>query len=201
MICFGCERYGHKQEACPQVICSGKQPKTGSELPPASAMTVATHTAESEPIRVDNVGNTVSADSVAKLLEDSSESCFGPWMIAKKQVRRRAPVTKSHIDHAKKPNVQPSGSRFDALNDASHLEARVAKDVPSTPALKNANPAAAHNSGPAHKHSQHKTAQKKGTKNHASTKPVGKDKGKSIIKEPSILGSKNETANPPLLLK
>lgn len=80
-----------------------------------------------------SLGNKIPADLGATMEGESSESVFEPWMIAKKQSRRRSSTTKSprmggqfgirsSSDHVRMHDMQDSGSRFEALNEetASH---------------------------------------------------------------------------------
>ncbi|MED6175226.1 hypothetical protein PIB30_076413 [Stylosanthes scabra] len=130
LICFGCGKYGHRIEQCLSV------PKKVSP-PPATVMEVSGDTlnkegADLQEPMIDSNSNSNSTENlelnVTVDLElndstiDDNPNSFGPWMLAKKNQRRRtrsAPRSKEDSHHGHSTQV---GSRFSVLGHDKHDE-------------------------------------------------------------------------------
>ncbi|CAN1163528.1 hypothetical protein LINPERHAP2_LOCUS25075 [Linum perenne] len=98
-ICFLCGRYGHGKQACPL------NAETVDTEPNSSAFANPLFQEENE--------------------RPELEEYFGPWMLAKKKVKRQSPPYKKIADPSAKdcvPSSASNGSRFNALEDNAEGE-------------------------------------------------------------------------------
>lgn len=84
MICFGCGCYGHKQDLCPSQIRSESPPEASSDKETTTMAADTVGVEEARTARVDNLGNQIHVDFGGTTEEESTDSVFGPWMIATK---------------------------------------------------------------------------------------------------------------------
>ncbi|XP_057441868.1 uncharacterized protein LOC130733658 [Lotus japonicus] len=95
-ICFECGRYGHKKEYCPELIA----PLSCPPEPVATKTTPTNLDANQNPGIVHE--ETPSAET---------QSCFGPWMMAKRQPKRKPPKASNQGTI-----LRENGTRFDVLS-------------------------------------------------------------------------------------
>lgn len=188
LICFGCGKYGHRKEACTDVVHQNHPENSHNTDPPASspAMNVgavsATKTQAEIRVRVNE--NNATSSTQAQPSEDSRDPCFGPWMIAKKQGRRRTVSTKNQGGS----NISGlNGSRFNSLMEEMAIDHDdVANDqVDPHTFEKHHNLAKKSQARTSTNTSSTSTAQRKGPK---STQPnpkiLEKEKGKAHVRTP-----------------
>lgn len=128
LICFGCGKYGHKLEVCPDTIKPPNSDDHGS-----AGSTSGTLNKEREYAPNDShVPDAMITDKpiLGNSNEDSNllmeNSVFGPWMLVRKISRRRGNVARNqgddletwlHLNKLPVPDLLPKtgGSRFNAL--------------------------------------------------------------------------------------
>lgn len=96
-ICFGCGKYGHKKENCPEIILANSEQVACKQHDPIHMIPE-----EQQEQTTVNHGDTTPVDG--------KPNCFGPWMMAKKASRRR-PLKANN----KSSDTQDPGSRFNIL--------------------------------------------------------------------------------------
>lgn len=96
LICFSCGKYGHKMEACPSTFSSpvsdGKEDASGtSGLPFKEREFAANSHYGANDVILNNQQSNVSLEESNPVIKDS---CFGPWMLARRTFRKRGPISR-----------------------------------------------------------------------------------------------------------
>lgn len=206
LICFGCGKYGHRQEQCPNVIRPEEVPgpeTTGDSVAPMAA--AATESTSNNTARVDFLGNNPQQDSTANLEGDHQDSRFGPWMLAKKLTKKRGvgPKNQSQIygnkyskDHVPNVSMQQYGSRFDAFNSVEAHITTESGNTSTTPSKIHTSKHQVHHSGSKPPSGPTQSSSKKVSRPQAPAKNIPKDKGKGARKDPTPIATQPKVGGP-----
>ncbi|GMI96503.1 hypothetical protein HRI_003319600 [Hibiscus trionum] len=111
-VCFGCGKYGHSQDVCPDAKQPSDEPNTAQS--------------DTSPDTAKAYGSADSSSDVGTRNHPSNQS-FGPWMLVEKRQRR---PSKKASDPATRPaNVAFTASRFNPIYDVESEKT----DEPASP--------------------------------------------------------------------